>query len=165
MTAYRRSAPTCPTCHEAMEPHGIREPAALVDLCTKCGGVWIDWEDGDFTELARAIPPARAREIPRGGPGRCPRCNLPLAAEMFLESAVVLRCTECAGAVLPYASIGKIAAGTPADARADQEASGGDGLGAHPAPGEPSNTDAGAAAMESVWGRAAQSIREWIRSK
>lgn len=117
MTAYRTSAPLCPSCHEPLEAHTIDVPNAVVDLCKRCGGVWIDWEDGDLTALAREVPPARTRVIPRAGPGSCPRCNRQLAVELFLDAAEVLRCGDCGGAFLPYASIGKIAASTPADAR------------------------------------------------
>jgi Zn-finger nucleic acid-binding protein len=117
MTAYRASAPLCPSCHQALEAHVIDAPNAVVDLCKRCGGVWIDWEDGDLTELAREVPPAPTRVIPRSGTGACPRCNRRLAVELFLGTAEVLRCGECAGAFLPYASIGKIAASTPAEAR------------------------------------------------
>ncbi len=138
MTAYRTSTPLCPSCHQALEAHTIDAPDAVVDLCGRCGGVWIDWEDGDLTALAREVPPAQTRVIPRGGPGACPRCNRPLTVELFLETAEVLRCGECAGAFLPYASIGKIAASTPADARE--------------APGE-----------ASVWARAARALHGWLK--
>lgn len=117
MTAYRASAPLCPSCHEPLEPHVLSGSAAEVDLCKRCGGVWIDWEDGDLTALAREVPPAEARVLPTSGLGGCPRCNRQLRVEVFLGEAEVLRCAECAGAFLPYASIGRIASGTPADAR------------------------------------------------
>lgn len=117
MTAYRESAPLCPSCHEPLEAHTIEAPSAVVDMCKRCGGVWIDWEDGDLTTLAREVPPAQARAMPTNGPGACPRCKRPLAVEVFQGTAEVLRCADCAGAFLPYASIGKIAASTPADAR------------------------------------------------
>lgn len=140
MTAYRESAPLCPACHEPLEAHTIEGAGAMIDLCAKCGGVWLDWEDGDFTNLAREVPAAAAREIPRSGPGACPRCNRPLAIEMFRDTAEVLRCGECAGAFVPYASIGKIAESTPADARNDEE------------PGE-----------QTVWNRVATALRNWLR--
>jgi Zn-finger nucleic acid-binding protein len=126
-------------CHETLEQHEIQAAGATIDLCRKCGGVWLDWEDGDFASIAREVPPAAAREIPRSGPGACPRCNRPLAVEVFRDTAEVLRCAECAGAFVPYASIGKIAESTPADARDEQ------------------NVD-----EESVWLRVARRLRSWI---
>ncbi len=159
MTTYRRTSLRCPTCAETLEEHQIAEPAAMVDLCPKCGGVWLDWEDGDFTELAREIPPARVREIPRGGPGSCPRCHKALSAELFQDMAEVLRCTDCAGAFLPYASIGKIAAGTPADARAAQE----EGLPAgEEGPEDPGISAAEAPLPEGTWARIVHSVRQWL---
>lgn len=150
MTAYRESAPLCPTCHAGLTPHQINAPAAVIDLCGKCGGVWIDWEDGDLTELAREVPAAGARELPRSGLGNCPRCRNALKVEVFLDAAEVLRCSECAGAFLPYASIGKIAASTPAEAREDAR----DG-----ASGEGDE----AAERRGMWQRAAAAVRAWLR--
>lgn len=138
-TAYRESAPVCPVCHENLESHTTEGAGATIDLCNKCGGVWLDWEDGDFTALAREVPPTAAREIPRNGPGACPRCRRPLAVEVFRDTAEVLRCAECAGAFVPYASIGKIAESTPADARDEQ------------------GQDEGG-----VWVRVARRLRSWI---
>ena len=138
MTAYRESAPPCPACHEALEPHTTGGTGAVVDLCKRCGGVWIDWEDGDLTTLTREVPPAQARALPTSGPGQCPRCHRALAVEVFLGTAEVLRCGGCAGAFLPYPSIGKIAASTPADARDE--------------PGE-----------AGTWGRALRALRGWLR--
>lgn len=154
MTAYRSTALQCPTCHEAMEEHPIREPAAVVDLCARCGGVWIDWEDGDFTELAREVPPAKVREIPRAGPGSCPRCNKALVAEEFQGSAAILRCSDCAGAFLPYASIGKIAESTPAEAREAQK----EGA---TAPEEAESAGA-TTPDEGTWARLVGIVRAWL---
>lgn len=124
MTAYRKSAPLCPSCREPLEAHTLPGASAEVDLCKRCGGVWMDWEDGDLTSLAREVPPADVRVLPTSGLGACPRCNRQLRVEVFQGTAEVLRCAECAGAFLPYASIGKIAAGTPADAREPEAESG-----------------------------------------
>ena len=152
MTAYRGSAPACPTCHEALTPFQIDELSALVDLCGRCGGVWIDWEDGDFTELAREVPPAPVREMPRSGPASCPRCHRPLVVEVFQDTAEVLRCGECSGAFLPYASIGKIAAGTPAEVRNAED---------RPAPEDsPPPSEQGSSPTDTgVWARVVRALR------
>lgn len=114
----------CPACHEAMEERSLATSEASVDTCHRCGGVWFDWEDGDMTVLAREVPPAGAREMPRSGPGACPRCNRALVVEVFQGAAEVLRCGDCGGAFVPYPSIGKIAASTPADEREAPETKG-----------------------------------------
>jgi Zn-finger nucleic acid-binding protein len=145
MTAYRTSAPQCPTCRLPLEPHTFEQEQAVVDLCARCGGVWIDWEDGDFTALARRVPPAPRCDLPTDGKGPCPRCNGQLAVEVFLDVAEVLRCSDCAGAFLPYASIGKIAASTPAESRESQ----------------PPDDDAG----DGLWKRAATKLRGWTKAE
>lgn len=142
MTAYRTGAPLCPTCREPLEAHGLDAPSAEVDLCKRCGGVWLDWEDGDFTSLARELPPASGRILPREGPGVCPRCRRELKVEVFQGTAEVLRCGECAGAFLPYPSIGKIASGTPSSARYDEDL-------------EPLSED-------TAWARTATAVRAWL---
>ncbi|MBK8253812.1 MAG: zf-TFIIB domain-containing protein [Polyangiaceae bacterium] len=114
MTAYRQNQPLCPTCSQPLESLDTHAPQAVVDICKQCGGVWLDWEDGDFTDLARQIPPVAGRTIARGGLGDCPRCNKELIVEVFRDVAEVLRCSECAGAFVPYASIGKLSECTPA---------------------------------------------------
>lgn len=139
MTAYRSSAPLCPVCHEAMSEQSLTAAGASVDACERCGGVWFDWEDGDFAVLAREVPPAGAREMPAGDLGACPRCNGALGVEVFQGAAEVLRCGGCAGAFVPYPSIGKIAASTPAE---DREAP----------------------AVEGFWARLAAAVRSWRRS-
>lgn len=119
MTAYRKQVPMCPLCSEGLSPH--RGPSGeTVDLCGRCGGVWIDWTDGDLVDIARSIPPVESRDLAQKGRGPCPSCGEALAFETHLSTAVVLRCAGCLGAFVPYASIGALAAATPADARADQ---------------------------------------------
>lgn len=142
MTAYRETALLCPMCHEALEACSIESAASAVDLCGSCGGVWMDWEDGDFTALARKVPSTTTRVMPANGPGPCPRCNCALAVEVFLDTAEVLRCGECAGAFMPHASIGKIAACTPAAAREDGRENVGEAT---------------------LWQRAAAALREWMK--
>jgi Zn-finger nucleic acid-binding protein len=100
-------------------------PSAEVDVCDACGGLWIDWFDGDIPTLAAEAAEARAsREsvlptsIPRRravyGTGACPRCLRALAADTFrfpdaspdelIDHVELLRCAECAGSFVPRAS-------------------------------------------------------------
>lgn len=114
MAAYRQNQPLCPACSQPLESLDTQAPQAVVDVCKQCGGVWLDWEDGDFTDLARQIPPVASRTLARDGLGECPRCHRELLVEVFRDVAEVLRCGECAGAFVPYASIGKLSESTPA---------------------------------------------------
>jgi len=43
----------CPRCGHALE--GVRSAAKTVDVCTRCGGVWVDAETSDY--LARVSDP------------------------------------------------------------------------------------------------------------
>jgi Zn-finger nucleic acid-binding protein len=96
---------------------------AELDVCDACGGLWVDWFDGEIQPLAveaetarldRGMPLPRPRSgvgDPRGG---CPRCGRALvpellrfsdAAEGELVSGVELhRCSECAGSFVPRPS-------------------------------------------------------------
>ena len=50
---YRNAPPRCAGCGSVMEERG---PAnARIDVCRACGGVWLDWFDGEATALARAV--------------------------------------------------------------------------------------------------------------
>ncbi len=104
--------------------------SAEVDVCDACGGMWVDWFDGDVhsiaieAEIARVergtplpsrsgLPPALAD---KHDPKRCPRCSQNLAAELYRfadarehEDALVagvelFRCSDCAGAFVPRGS-------------------------------------------------------------
>jgi Zn-finger nucleic acid-binding protein len=97
--------------------------SAEVDVCDACGGMWVDWFDGDVqsiaieAELARVergtpLPPALGEKPP--SPKCCPRCSQILSAELYrfadarddeLVSGVELfRCADCAGAFVPRGS-------------------------------------------------------------
>ncbi|HEY8076037.1 MAG TPA: zf-TFIIB domain-containing protein [Labilithrix sp.] len=100
----------CPGCAEAMSVEPIE--GGDVDLCGACGGIWIDWFDGDPRAIATKVVEAglvgrpsaadalRAQEIAIGA---CPRCNVQLVAERLqasgsrLQATRVMRCEACAG--------------------------------------------------------------------
>ena len=95
--------------------------SAEVDVCDACGGLWIDWFDGDIPTLAAE---AEAARLDRGTPipsgpamqahGICPRCTKTLQADTFrfpdategelIDHVELLRCAECAGSFVPRAS-------------------------------------------------------------
>ncbi len=100
--------------------------SADVDVCDACGGMWVDWFDGELhaiaveTEAARVErgtplpPPALEPSGSNGAVKRCPRCSQLLGAELYrfadakddeLVSGVELyRCSDCAGAFVPRGS-------------------------------------------------------------
>ena len=99
-------------------------PSAEIDVCDPCGGLWVDWFDGEVHTLAaeaeaarvdRGEPPPRvgARRA-RDGAGTCPRCQRPLTPELYrfsdasddelVTGVELLRCSECAGSFVPRAS-------------------------------------------------------------
>lgn len=102
----------CPGCGEVMRAESV--PSAEVDVCDACGGLWIDWFDGDVPTLAAE---AEAVRVERGTPvppvagssahGLCPRCVRALAPDVYrfpdtqagdlIPHVDLLRCEECAG--------------------------------------------------------------------
>jgi Zn-finger nucleic acid-binding protein len=120
-SAYRQGVVRCPACGETMraQPTGNAEPL----LCDACGGLWVDWFDGELDAIAieqeaarveRGTPLPSRPSQPPAGPGTCPRCTRPLGPELFrfsdateqdlITDVEVLRCPECAGAFVPRGS-------------------------------------------------------------
>ncbi len=112
MTAgYRDAVLSCPACREALDPRQVGD--AVIDVCAQCGGIWVDWFDGDLVTMVRGAPPVRGATPPvEGAPStgaQCPRCRRTLEGERYLESrAEILRCGECAGAFVPRSSVGAL---------------------------------------------------------
>ncbi|MBW2528351.1 MAG: zf-TFIIB domain-containing protein [Deltaproteobacteria bacterium] len=98
-----------------------RGPAeARVDVCRGCGGVWLDWFDGEATVLARAVQQAGIATT--GAAGRptdaCPRCHSELGVERFGgDGPEVLRCGDCQGLFLSDEAVPLMAALDPARSR------------------------------------------------
>lgn len=119
--AYRGMTVRCPGCGDAMRCEAV--PSAELDVCDPCGGLWVDWFDGEVHALAVE---AEAARIDRGesapasshgqarGSGACPRCQRPLTLELyrfsdasddeFVTGVELQRCPECAGCFVPRAS-------------------------------------------------------------
>jgi Zn-finger nucleic acid-binding protein len=125
--SYRDTALACPVCSDALDPCEVGE--AVIDVCPGCGGIWVDWFDGELVALVRGapgVPGARAPE--RAGSSECPRCRRPLDGELYLDSrAEILRCADCAGAFVPRASA-RVVAGYDADADGEGRPATGDAL-------------------------------------
>ncbi|MBX3230158.1 MAG: zf-TFIIB domain-containing protein [Labilithrix sp.] len=117
-SAYRRTTMRCPGCGEVMRAENV--PSAEVDVCDACGGLWIDWFDGDVPTLAAE---AEAARVERGTPvppdatatrGACPRCGRALAPDVYrfpdaqpgelVAHVDLLRCEECAGSFVSRSS-------------------------------------------------------------
>lgn len=121
-SAYRGAIPRCPGCDEPMRVEVI--PTGEIDVCDACGGLWIDWFDGDVRTLAREAEAARvergtplprpAELAARSGSMACPRCGRALATEdcrfedarddELVTGVELQRCADCAGAFIPRGS-------------------------------------------------------------
>src|SRR5947209_8549907 len=88
--AYRDSVARCPICVEPMRIE--HTSSAEVDVCDACGGMWVDWFDGDVhaiaieAEIARVergtpLPPALGEQPV--APKKCPRCSQVLTVEIY----------------------------------------------------------------------------------
>ena len=118
--AYRGVIVRCPGCAEPMRCEAV--PSAEIDVCDACGGLWVDWFDGEVHTLAVEAEAARVdRGVappsphPRGGgSGACPRCTRSLAPELhrfsdasegeLVEGVELFRCADCAGSFVPRSS-------------------------------------------------------------
>jgi Zn-finger nucleic acid-binding protein len=121
-SAYRGATARCPACGEPMRTE--QTSSAEVDVCAACGGMWVDWFDGDVHSIAVETEAAR---VERGTPlppppplqavasaKRCPRCSQVLAAEIYrfadaredelVAGVEIHRCTDCLGAFVPRGS-------------------------------------------------------------
>lgn len=115
--AYRGVTVRCPGCAAPMRCEAV--PSAEIDVCDACGGLWVDWFDGDVHTVAAEAEAARAGvpapvPAPAGGSGACPRCARALQLEMYrftdaterelITGVELLRCPECAGSFVPRSS-------------------------------------------------------------
>jgi hypothetical protein len=118
----------CPGCSGELLPHElVQEPGSVVDVCRECAGIWVDWFDGDLARVARDAgantkPPSARGPVAKSITPSCPRCRRPLHEERYRDgAAVVLRCSECAGAFVPRASAQVIASLSVEDGGRDGE--------------------------------------------
>jgi Zn-finger nucleic acid-binding protein len=127
-TGYREPHPRCPGCRGELFTREIS--AAVIDVCRDCGGLWVDWHDGDLSEVVRGSGPRGAPSTaPSAAPPEapivpvCPRCSRPLHDERYRDDGpAILRCGECAGAFVPRASAGELASLSVRDDEDDSEA-------------------------------------------
>ena len=109
-TAYREASLPCPGCRTVLAPEQVGD--AIIDVCDACGGIWVDWFDGDLVTMVRSAHIVASGGIPdRRGDATCPRCRSALSWEHYQEGrGEVLRCSDCAGAFVPRTSVPAIVA-------------------------------------------------------
>lgn len=130
---YRSLAIRCPGCASSMRTDALAE--AEVDVCDGCGGLWVDWFDGEVRAVAAETlalsTAAEAAAVPvapneRAAAGACPRCTKQLVAEAYrvpttsdaaplassapADAVDLMRCEECFGVFVSRASAERLAA-------------------------------------------------------
>jgi Zn-finger nucleic acid-binding protein len=89
---------------------------AVVDVCTECSAVWIDWFDGDISTVAGEVDIVKT--IPQHVSDKhvCPRCRTELLSEkLYHTGPYVFRCADCSGVLIPSIVLDEVVALGPAD--------------------------------------------------
>jgi hypothetical protein len=101
---YRARLRACPACRSPMRQIALRSmrERGSVDLCDRCGGVYLEFFDGEPAELAREVTPYLLHEhTPRrpwgdGQPIACPDCERVMEVQPYLDDGPhVARCHRC----------------------------------------------------------------------
>jgi Zn-finger nucleic acid-binding protein len=109
-SGYRDIAIRCPGCAAPMRQLSLEKAEAEVDVCDGCGGLWVDWFDGELRAIATETQSVRSpadvdagareenekdeqneRPSTNEGPalGACPRCTRHLVSERYTIQAEV----------------------------------------------------------------------------
>ena len=119
----------CPGCGNSLRALDLEEPQAEVDVCDACGGIWLDWFDGEVRVLATETLRVSSTDVQASdhdrksneplAVGACPRCTKQLVPERYIMSAPLsrdggvvtkptgaelLRCEDCMGSFVTRAS-------------------------------------------------------------
>lgn len=104
---YRLSSHRCPACNELFQKVKLfAGPSDVeVDFCPHCGSAHFDFEDGEPSALARALPDAGGNPDGKSGESGeaelgeppCPRCRETMFLRAYLEGPTVYRCGVCLG--------------------------------------------------------------------
>lgn len=115
---YRSMPPPCPLCESTMEDRAAAD--AVVDVCTACNAVWIDWFDGDVATVAGEIDVVKTIPAHVSDKHPCPRCRTELVSERLYQTGpFVYRCHDCSGVLVPSAALADVVAVGPADRRGE----------------------------------------------
>lgn len=99
VAGYRGVAVRCPGCAEPMTIEALAE--CEVDVCSACGGIWIDWFDGEVRRVASDVLAGEAERASRPSAptsslrneavatGACPRCTRQLVVERYVVKTEV----------------------------------------------------------------------------
>jgi Zn-finger nucleic acid-binding protein len=113
---YRSMPPPCPLCGSSMEDRAAVD--AVVDVCTECHAVWIDWFDGDIATVASEIEVVRTIPAHVSDKHPCPRCRTELVSERLYQTGpFVLRCSDCSGVLVPSAVLKDVVELGPSEQR------------------------------------------------
>ena len=123
MSDYRASALRCPGCAASLEEIGAGD--ALVDVCRQCRGIYLDWFDGEPRDLVRqVVTPLSVGEVgaePASLAGPCPRCAVPMHAELFESRGPWLhRCHGCHGVYLDFVAAELLASTAEPETKPDE---------------------------------------------
>jgi Zn-finger nucleic acid-binding protein len=111
MSDYRHGMLRCPECGDTLAEEAL--VGAHIDRCAACGGVWVDWMDGDLATVSAEVASLGRRGRAAAGPAAgdaasrsCPRCHGALDAmhERGL-GGLFFRCGSCVGAFVPRGSL------------------------------------------------------------
>jgi Zn-finger nucleic acid-binding protein len=107
--AYRDALRLCPACARAMDTRTVHD--VVIDVCSGCKGLWLDWFDGELAQVAHDAAPLSLPRSPAPEPGTktCPDCRTPLAHQAYQNVSGLFRCGECAGTFVPRTSFEALA--------------------------------------------------------
>ncbi len=96
----------------------LEKSSEPVDVCHACGGVFIDWFDGEVRDIVATLDAQPAAVGAKSLPGlpavtTCPRCNAPMAHVAGEWGAFIGRCGECFGSFVPRTSFEAIVSAIP----------------------------------------------------
>jgi len=122
-TQYRKTQPPCPLCGGSMEDRAAAD--AIVDVCSECHAVWIDWFDGDIATVASDVHVSKIIPAHASDKHPCPRCRTELISEKLFDTGPhVYRCSDCSGVLVPSAVLDEVVAMGHADQLRDTEDTG-----------------------------------------
>jgi Zn-finger nucleic acid-binding protein len=77
------------------------QESARVDHCEQCGGVFLEFFDGDPGDLSRGVLErmlAHSGDHPFRADPPCPDCEIPMVQSRYLDTGpAVARCSRCMG--------------------------------------------------------------------